>query len=817
MRHLTDPAVEYLGLEKYPSEASSCIRDSLVAGTYEGILEKYLPQLLSGSPDATESKLPQLACAVSSLQLFVRYNWLEPLPEESLLSRWLPLIKQSTSAEPNPLIVDTLEPYKLTNFLELCQYAGEYFTSKMSQTMTSSNMAEKLWTLRYCVINQTLLDESSPTLYEAVSSLTQEISKDLPAPKNHALKILVELAQAHLVFREITRAREYLDRAKELSGMDIELSGALGRRTRFQNDPIAQLMVKISRTLQEPTTPEFSKEFSSAFEVDIPTDVILNDDTLLPAVDFVSPKQPSYVESVDQRQLSMDESDELEKTELTETEECLLLGLLKLSERSGPIDIDDLHREELMAFLEAILRSSKTWCIQFTALYLRSWHERHNRRRVERAMMQLDHLVNGIRDSAHKPSSHVVSARRHDFLYATLPPPIWKVERILGDIFLSMGANQPALDIFLRLQMWDDVIRCYHSLNKREEAESLIRNLINSDGRTPHLLCLLGDANDDISNYQEAWDLSGGRFARAKRSLGFYYYRVKKYPESIPHFEDTLRVNSLQPDVWYSLATAAMTVEDYDRSAQAYRRYLSFEDDSFEAWNNISKAYIKLGDKPRAWRTLQEALKCNYDEWRIWENYMFVSVDIGALSEVIRAWHRLLDLKKSYTDDQVAAILTSAVDEHRVQDAKFVPNLRKLLGRVAATSHTTPSFWASYARFHLHEDQDSPNMVLECIFKSAGHAIQKPKWTSSKELMKENIQLFTELVELIKKCQIKWPPSTSSDGGDQQQPPDLTRFRLSYNSLLHSIDQTVGRWIDEAAIGEVTAELDKLKISFEQI
>jgi len=54
----------------------------------------------------------------------------------------------------------------------------------------------------------------------------------------------------------------------------------------------------------------------------------------------------------------------------------------------------------------------------------------------------------------------------------------------------------------------------------------------------------------------------------------------------------------------------------------------------FEAWNNLSKAYVKMNQKVRAWTTLQESLKWNYENWRVWDNYMIVSTDVGKFSEV---------------------------------------------------------------------------------------------------------------------------------------------------------------------------------------
>ncbi len=55
---------------------------------------------------------------------------------------------------------------------------------------------------------------------------------------------------------------------------------------------------------------------------------------------------------------------------------------------------------------------------------------------------------------------------------------------------------------------------------------------------------------------------------------------------------------------------------------------------NFEAWNNLSNSYIKLGQKARAWKVLQEAVKCDYDNWKIWDNLMVVSTDCAEFEEV---------------------------------------------------------------------------------------------------------------------------------------------------------------------------------------
>lgn len=62
---------------------------------------------------------------------------------------------------------------------------------------------------------------------------------------------------------------------------------------------------------------------------------------------------------------------------------------------------------------------------------------------------------------------------------------------------------------------------------------------------------------------------------------------------------------------------AALLIENWELSAKAYRRYTYLHPNTFEAWNNLAKVYVKQGDKKRAYRALMEALRFNYDNWKV--------------------------------------------------------------------------------------------------------------------------------------------------------------------------------------------------------
>ena len=112
-------------------------------------------------------------------------------------------------------------------------------------------------------------------------------------------------------------------------------------------------------------------------------------------------------------------------------------------------------------------------------------------------------------------------------------------------------------------------------------------------------------------------------------------------------------------------------------------------------WNNLSNAYIKMGQKARAWKVLQEAVKCDYDNWKVWDNIMVVSTDLAHFSDVIKAYHRVLDLKERHVDVDVLRILASAIAED-LPDNGDQPSSRYVDVPVSVRSALSSNLLVSY-------------------------------------------------------------------------------------------------------------------------
>lgn len=173
----------------------------------------------------------------------------------------------------------------------------------------------------------------------------------------------------------------------------------------------------------------------------------------------------------------------------------------------------------------------------------------------------------------------------------------------------------------------------------------------------------------------------------------------------------------MQAAVWQKLGHAALETEQWQIAATAFRRFTTSEPDGFESWNNLGQVYLKLGNKRSAQQAFVEALRCNYHDWKAWENLLVVSVEISQFLDVIKAYHRLLDLKEKYLNMDVLDVLVFEVCNNVNENVDSSNNsltqkARGLLGRLISIYPNEGMLWELFANL-------SPILILRA------HRLQK--------------------------------------------------------------------------------------------
>ncbi|XP_046625808.1 tetratricopeptide repeat protein 27 isoform X2 [Neodiprion virginianus] len=321
---------------------------------------------------------------------------------------------------------------------------------------------------------------------------------------------------------------------------------------------------------------------------------------------------------------------------------------------------------------------------------------------------------------------------------------------------------------------------------------------------TVKLWCLLGDSTQDTKCYETAWKLSGEKSSRAQRHWGLHYYSKQNYTEAVPHLKLSVELNNIQENIWIRLGFAALQIEDWKLAANAYRHYCALEQMNFEAWNNLAKAYIKLGDKPRAWRSLQDAVKCNFDRWEVWDNLMVVSIDLGHFSEVIRCYHRILELKAHHTDVQILKILTKAIitditDADGNPASRLLQKALELFGHLTAAVPNNASIWQMYAELTATKNTEMDyQKAAQYLQRAHRTAVANPKWFKEVEATKDVLNLCADLAESYLKC--------AESGSPLQRRAMLGSAKLSLQGVVRKVkDQD---WIGQKDIDESLANIE---------
>lgn len=238
-----------------------------------------------------ENEETLLLIAIGSLQAFVQDNFVGPSLTDDAGFKSLPYhrLKIDNTILNNYLHIDGIELNCNVKNGELLALAKLLLNQLKSLDNTDIAIVSKIWYLRYCYIHQLVIDEYSETLFTNAVSIGQDVLKYVDASAfdvETRTLICLEITQNLLHYRRVWRAEETLAKTRDILGATVKVEGRLGVRTKFQQKPLPQLLLKIEVNENVQASVE-THATSDANQ--IPTLLHLGDDVRLEKVKFIDP------------------------------------------------------------------------------------------------------------------------------------------------------------------------------------------------------------------------------------------------------------------------------------------------------------------------------------------------------------------------------------------------------------------------------------------------------------------------------------------------------------------------------------------------
>mmetsp|Transcript_86306 Transcript_86306/g.244653 ORF Transcript_86306/g.244653 Transcript_86306/m.244653 type:complete len:590 (+) Transcript_86306:3-1772(+) len=365
------------------------------------------------------------------------------------------------------------------------------------------------------------------------------------------------------------------------------------------------------------------------------------------------------------------------------------------------------------------------WLIFSCALWYRCRAEHHRNKTRERATFQLQSLVDQFGDA--QPSAGHRLLHVHSAGY----PARFHLQHEMGVRMMRMGMVSTAHEQFMKLRMWPEAVDCLMVAGRNVEATDLVRGLLERSP-SPRLWCCLGDLEKDPRHYERAWADSKHRFARAQRSLGRHLFAKGELAEAVGAFALALEINPLHAGVWFTMGCAQMRLERWDDAAVTFARCLGVEDENCEAWANLAATHSARGNLREARRCMSEATRRARENWKMWESFVGVCMQLRDVQGCVQGLQRLVELgQTARLQEGVLGMLTAAVvkDAEGLYDGRtgraFLGTLTGFFQLLTSRCASEPCFWHFYAE--LQDVRGEPAEALGSRLKQC-RAAQARLW-----------------------------------------------------------------------------------------
>ena len=204
-------------------------------------------------------------------------------------------------------------------------------------------------------------------------------------------------------------------------------------------------------------------------------------------------------------------------------------------------------------------------------------------------------------------------------------PNSYKAHLMLAQVYENEGGMRKAIDeyvqaIDLNKKDYDSyykVAKLLDGLDKKEEASQMLYSLLNKKPEMTEASILLGEILIENEMYKEAVNVyqDALRFDQVNYdlyyNLGIAYTMLNDFQNAKICYEKATEINSLLHNAKYSLAEIALIYKDLEEAERRFLETIEDEELSADSYYELAKIYLIKGDKETAIKYINTAIDAN--------------------------------------------------------------------------------------------------------------------------------------------------------------------------------------------------------------
>mmetsp|Transcript_12051 Transcript_12051/g.31637 ORF Transcript_12051/g.31637 Transcript_12051/m.31637 type:complete len:343 (+) Transcript_12051:70-1098(+) len=290
--------------------------------------------------------------------------------------------------------------------------------------------------------------------------------------------------------------------------------------------------------------------------------------------------------------------------------------------------------------------------------------------------------------------------------------------------------------------------------DQKGRAEEVVRERL-AAAPTATMWCYLSDLTGEQEHLTTAWDVSHGRCARAKLSLGALEMKAEAWAEARGHLLQALEVKPHYTEAAYCCGVCALKLNDTAAALSDFRKVVALDPTHFQAWSNLGVLFSKEALQREALYAFKEACRLRSDSWQLWGQQAVCAVELGYIEQALFA-SMMAQQAGGPPNGPVSSLCAQAVAKD-VRDAsgggrsrRLLPRMRNLLAQNTAQEPTEQRHWE--VRLFL-EKECGTRAELRAVHKEQVAALRHATtWRSDAATLDTFSECVAQQVELQLEC-----------------------------------------------------------------